>query len=154
MDTRKSARERFFAWCERHCGAPMNALTPAPLGGMEVVEALWPLNDAFRPNFAAFRALPYNEAYGSQADAAIDRFIATGRWGPVAVEAWRVLLERHTQAMTAATVNAVHGNAPMAVPESLPKSALTGAAILWCLYDMQLPYPPEDRSAHVLPDPR
>lgn len=129
----------------------MQSLRPKKLDGWAVVAALWPLNDDFGPNLSAFRALAYDSAYEAHADAAIDRYIANGHWGPVSIEAWRVLLERHCQAIMVATLNAQAGNAPMSVPETLPHDALTGAAVLWWLYGMKLPFPPADRSTHEAP---
>jgi hypothetical protein len=141
----------FQDWCERHCKAPMNELVPMPIDGWAVVRALWPLNDAFRPNFAAFKGMPYGAEHEPQADAAIERYLATGSWGPVSIETWRVLLERQQQAIMVAVINAQQGNPPMRAPDRLPEAALTGAAMLWFLHSMRLPFPPDDRSRSELP---
>lgn len=129
----------------------MHALQPVPVDGWDVVAVLWPLNKDFRPNLEKFKALDYDSRFEPQADAAIDRYLQTGEWGLVSVETWRVLLERHCQAIMVATLNAAQGNPLMSVPASLPHDALKGAAMLWLLYGMKLPFPTEDRSAHAIP---
>lgn len=138
-------------WCEKHCGKPMAEMQPVHLDGWAVVHALWPLNDDFRPQFAAMRVLPYDAAFESKADRAIERYLADGRWGPVSIETWRVLLERHMQAIMVATLNAGAGNPVMPVPQQLPDHARQGAAMLFLLHAMKLPFPPGDRSDDELP---
>lgn len=140
------ARERFFAWCEHHCQAPMVLLQPRKLTGAEVVEALWELNEDFRPHFAAFVSLPYNPAFESRADDAIEAYLADGQWGPTSVETWRVLLERQCQAILVAEINDREGNSVMSAPETLPREALKGAAMLWMLHSMALPFAPSVRA--------
>jgi hypothetical protein len=145
------AIELLTVWCERHCQAPMDTLTPAPITGWQVVEALWPLNEAFRPNYLSVRGLRYQAAYELRADAAIERYLDNTQWGLVSVETLRVLLERHQQSLMVAMLNEASGNSVMSLPETLPTSALTGAAMIWMLYAMKLPWPPDDRSTSELP---
>lgn len=145
--------DRLQAWCEHHCRSPLGSLQPVPVDGWAAVEALWPLNDAFRPLITAFRSLPYDAAFEPHADRAIDGFLETGQWGPLSLETWRVLLERHTQAIIVATLNAQAGNAPLSLPRELPKEAMTGAVVIWFLYAMKLPYPAGDRSRHEVAAP-
>ena len=151
---KRAARDRFFAWCEHHCQAPVESLQPVKIEDWAIIEALWPLNDSFRPNFAAFSGLHYDPAFEPHADEAIDRYLATGNWGPVSVETWRVLLERHCQALELAMLKMAEGNLAMSVPAMLPPDALHGAAVLWWLYGMKLPFEPADRSAHEVPAAR
>jgi len=129
----------------------MDELQPVAVDGWTVVEALWPINDDFRPKHGAFRALTYSPAHEAKADEAIERYLSTNSWGPVSLETWRVLLERHSQAIMVAALNARAGNPPMFAPHSLPKPALKGAAVIWLLHSMKLPFPPEDHSHKELP---
>jgi len=124
---------------------------PVQLSGWEVVEALWPLNNDFKNHFRDFAALPYEPRFEDQADTAQEHFVFTGKWPPVSVEVWRVILERHQQAIQVALANELAGNFLMPIPSRLPKSARTGAAILYLLQKMRLPFEVADR-ANYSPD--
>ncbi|HEY0286272.1 MAG TPA: hypothetical protein VGC62_04575 [Pseudomonas sp.] len=140
-------QELLFAYFTNHCGNDWQASVPVALSAWEIVEALWPLNEHFRPNYQAFRALPYHSAYEAQADEVLTRFAFEGIWGLVSVETWRVILERQQQAIVALPLHEVSGGAPRVyVPPMLPQSALTGAAILAVLHGMKLPLPVADRA--------
>jgi len=115
------------------------------MSGWEVVEALWPLNEHFKPNYREFKALPYNEKFEAAADAAQKRFVFDGRWGPVSAETWRVILERHQQGLVVAMANEAAGNPLMSLPDRLSKADRTCAAILFLLQGMKLPFPVVDR---------
>lgn len=135
-------------------GRPIESTRPTHLSGWQVVEALWPLNEAFRPHIAQIRALPYDAAFEPEADDVIEDWamrltLSTGQ--RVSSGAWRVLLERQQQAILVALANERAGNRLLPVPEDLPESAHTGAALLFLLHGMKLPYAVEDRSGMTLP---
>lgn len=138
-----------FEYFKTILGEDWKQRKPVPLSGWDVVEALFPLNDEFRKNYIQFRSLPYLPELEAQADAAQKQFVFEGRWGLLGIETFRVILERHQQALTVAMLNEAAGNPVMSVPEGLPKNARTGAAILFLLQKMKLPFPVEDRGAYA-----
>jgi hypothetical protein len=144
MNSRASSL--FYQWCEFHCGLPMAQLVPKPVSGMQMIEALWPLGEYFRQDHAAFKALQYDSAFEAQADQAIEHFLNAGAWGLVSVETRRVLLERYHQALVVAAANEAAANPVMSIPTALPAAALSGAAMIWMLHSMKLPFPAADRS--------
>lgn len=145
--------ELFSAYVARVMGKPLEETAPVFLSGDEVAEALWPLNERFRLNFEQIRSISYNASFEAEADSAIEaEALHSKDWSDVSAEAWRVLLERHTQAVMMAVVNQLHGNPLMPVPEGLPRSARTISAMLFLMYEMKLPYPVADRSDFELPE--
>lgn len=127
---------------------------PRMLSGMDVVAALWPLNDLFRPHLADVGQLPYEPSCEADADAAIEGFIGHGAsaWVNLPASVWRVLMERHQQALVVASANEAVGNSAfMTVPAELPDASIPGAAMIYMLHGMKLPYPVKQRSADVFP---
>lgn len=140
-------RELLFTYFAKHCGEDWHLSQPVAQSAWDSVEALWPLNEHFRQNFRAFRALPYNAAHESMADDVLADFAFEGAWGLVSVETWRVILERQQQAIMALPMHEMSGGAPKVyLPPMLPKSAQTGAVILVVLHGMKLPFPPSGRA--------
>lgn len=150
MAMSNKAKKLLFAHLEQKCGAPLNALTPREVSGGTIVEALWPLNEYFRPNFAQIRSVRYGERFASSADKAIERFVTTGQWGVVSIDAWRVLLERQQQAISMCLL--IGSDPLMSVPEPLPDSELLVPAMLFLLHGMKLPFPIENRAEMTLPE--
>lgn len=143
------AQQMLFNYFEQKCGVPLNSLQPRQVSGESLVEALWPLNEYFRPNIEQVRALRYGERFASSADKAIERFVTTGQWGVVSIEAWRVLLERQQQAII---MGMMRGSGPMmSVPAPFPDLDLLVPAMLFLLHGMKLPFPIEDRAGMTLP---
>lgn len=138
-----------FKYYEEVIGLDWQQSRPKYLAGWDVVEALWPLNEYFRKNYREFSSLSYDPQFELQADAAQYRFVFEGHWGPASIETWRVILERHQQAILVALTNEMAGNRPMPIPDKLPKNARTGAAILYLLQQMKLPFAIADRSNFV-----
>lgn len=135
-------------------GTPLRAQRPVYLSGGQVAEALWPLNEAFRPKLAMIRSLPYDSTFELQADEAIVARVfdlAGADWESLPAGAWRVLLERQQQAIAVAMANEKAGNPLMPVPDGFPESARTAAAMLFVLHQMKLPFPVVDRSDMTLP---
>lgn len=127
---------------------------PRTLSGINVVEALWPLNDLFRPHLAEIERLPYESQHEAEADAAIERFVGNGEsaWANLPAGVWRVLIERHQQALVVACANEAAGNtAFMTVPASLPEASIAGAAMIYLLHGMTLPYPVKNRLESEFP---
>ncbi|QEW05637.1 hypothetical protein [Nitrincola iocasae] len=149
-------RELLFQFYDRVIGPNWQTSDPIKLSGWEVVEALWPLNKYFKRYYRNFCTLPYDPAFETQADAAQKRFVFSGNWGVVSIETWRVILERHQQSLNVALLNEAAGYPLMSVPDRLRSEARTGAAILFLLQQMTLPFEVADRSSFepdvVVPD--
>lgn len=127
---------------------------PRVLSGMKVVETLWPLNDVFRPHLADVGGLPYESRYEAEADAAVESYVVQGEeaWVKLPAGVWRVLVERHQQALVVACANEAAGNATfMSIPAALPETAIPGAAMIYMLHGMALPYPVNPRLASEFP---
>lgn len=127
--------------------------TPRTLSGMDVVAALWPLNDLFRPHLNNVVQLPYESDHEAEADAAIENFVAHGAtaWANLPSGVWRVLMERHMQALVVASVNELEGSAFMTMPAALPDASILGAAMIYMLHGMKLPFPVKQRSPDEFP---
>lgn len=125
------------------------------LDGMQVVEALWPMNDVFRKNHNQISAIVYSPAFEAEADQALAAH-ASGQFWTISnpsAGAWRVLMERHIQSMTLALANYVQGNSKvLTVPQTLPKSHYGIAAMLFFQWSMVLPFPVENRASYVWPE--
>ncbi len=124
------------------------------LGGMRVLEILWPVNDILRSRLYEIRGIPYSKRYGREADEAIEAFSAkpfAQTWQDLDPEVWRVLLERHHQMLMVAATNEVQGFPLTSIPADLPPEAVLPAVMLLLLHSMQLPWPPGDRSELELP---
>lgn len=127
---------------------------PRVLSGMNVVEVLWPLNDLFRPHLKDVGELPYESRNEADADAAIEGFVARGEvaWCNLPAGVWRVLMERHQQALVVSCANDAAGNSAfMTIPAALPEAALRGAAMIYLLHGMTLPFPVKPRLASEFP---
>lgn len=137
-------------------GQPIDTLRPEPVSGWDVVEALWPLNELFRPHLARIRSIRYDAAYEAAADDAIEAYVAAPKartWRKLKPKTWRVLLERHQQMLTVALANELEGNRAITrLPHGLPELARLPGLMLLLLHGMTLPFPPEDRSALELPE--
>lgn len=133
---------------------PNEWAAPKALNGLEVLEALWPLNEVFRPHLAALKTLSYDPAYEAKADAAIKAYLleSPAVWETLDTPVLRVLAERHLQTCLVCATNQAASNLHlMAVPQDLPEASLLGCAMLYWLYAMKLPYPPTLVSDDVFP---
>jgi len=75
-------------------------------------------------------------------------------WVNLPAGVWRVLMERHLQALVVASANEHAGNsAVMTLPAALPDASIPGAAMIYMLHGMKLPYPVQQRSADEFPLP-
>lgn len=148
-----SEADLFRRFAEHVLGKSLDEATPEYMSGWQVVEALWPMNERFRPNIIKIRSLPYDSAFEREADDAIERaaFSSDAAWGDISAGAWRVLLERQQQALVFALANEVEGSPVMPVPSEFSKAERSMAAMIFLLYRMTLPWPPGDRSGFELP---
>lgn len=143
------------AFVERTLGRPIGATRPVKLSGADTAAALWELNDLFRTNLAQLRTLAYDPAFEAETDVVIEAVVMRypgATWSALSAGAWRVLLERHQQALVVALANEAAGNPVMSIPEGFPESARTGAAVLFLLHGMTLPFPAADRSGFEVPE--
>lgn len=143
----------FRIFAERILGRPLESVEPQFMTGWQAVEALWPLNERFRPRIVRIRTLAYDAAFEKEADSAIESLVndTAASWDDVSAGAWRVLLERQQQAITVALVNELAGNPVMLIPAGFSDIQRTVAAAISQLHGMELPFPPEDRSGFVVP---
>src|SRR4051812_10391099 len=79
------------------------------LDGMQVVEALWPMNDVFHKYHDQISAIAYSPEFEAEADQALAAHAHGQFWtiSSPSAGAWRVLMERHIQSMTLALANYV-----------------------------------------------
>lgn len=132
-----------------------DSVPPQRLSGMEVIAALWPLNDVFRPRMTRIKTLRYRERFEAEADEAIVQAAFSGSfasWDMLTAGAWRVLMERHVQSLMVAAANEVRGNPLMTVPTGCDEATTRGGAMIFLMHGMKLPWPPRDRSRCELPE--
>lgn len=125
---------------------------PRVFSGMDVVEALWPLNDIFRPYASTIGELPYETRYEADADTAIENYVAQGAaaWKDLPAGVWRVLMERQQQALVTGVANETAGNQNvMTVPKALPEAAILNVAMIYMMHGMTLPFPVQPRPQSV-----
>ncbi len=125
------------------------------LSPWKAIELLWPLNDMFRARLRDIRGLPYSTEFEAEADTAIEAYAdepGAGAWAKISPGAWRVLLERHLQALAHALMGQATGNFIMEIPAGLPEYQQRAALMLVWLHGMKLPTPPADRSLFELPE--
>lgn len=141
------------AYCESQHPGPLTRESMVQVSGWEATEALWPLNDMFRPCFEQIRCLSYDPRFELDADAAIEQMLQPGAldWSGNSPGAWRVLLERHQQAIMVALANEFAGNLLLPVPRSFNLKQRTVFVALFLLHSMELPFPVEDRSGFSIP---
>ncbi|WP_435608504.1 hypothetical protein [Pseudomonas knackmussii] len=127
----------------RNCGPGWERRKARELTADAIVEALWPLNELFQGKVASIQSQPYQADLEPQADRAIERYAEHGSWKAVSLEVRRILLERHTQAITWFTLEGK--TAPwktyMSVPDNLPAKTLPAAILLYLIHGMSLPFP-------------
>lgn len=139
---------------EHHIGHPIESSEIVYLTAKEVLETIWPINETFRPNLETIRSIPYDSSFESEADEAIISFIYHPEfetWDDLSDGAWRVLLERHMQAILVVKINEMADDPLIPIPEDLPESAWLGASMLFLHHEMKLPFPVENRSDFSLP---
>jgi hypothetical protein len=112
------------------------------------------MNDMFRARFKEISSLPYSTRFEQEADAAIESWaydFNAESWNKISPGAWRVLLERHSQAIMAASLGLVSGNFVIEIPAGLTEDQKRGALVLVWLHGMKLLFPVADRSRDELP---
>ncbi len=135
-------------------GIDLHDTEPLPLSGWQFVEAVWPLNERFRPVIERIRSIDYDKAFIEEANEAIRRFINhdNPNWDDISAGAWRVLLERQQQSITSAVGHFELNNLPVThIPSGLTENQLTPVVSLLSLHNMQLPFPIAERSSMTIP---
>lgn len=145
-----------LAFLEQQTGLPENEWTQLPLSPFGLMEALWPMNDVFRPKVIRLKTIRYNSRFEAQADEAVldfARSLNTKSWESLTSGAWRVLIERHLQMLLVCSANAAANEPVMwTVPHALPKTAYTAAAVLEWWLGMKLLWPPRFSAGLELPE--
>lgn len=145
----------FNAYAEKVLGKPLDSVRPQHLSGWQVVEALWPINEVFRPLISRLRTLSYNADFEEEADAAIELLAENiNAWhdATLSAGALRVLLERQQQMIVVACANEAAGNLRvMPIPPGFSANQRTIAAVLFFLHGMKLPFPIIDRTGFEVP---
>jgi hypothetical protein len=141
-------------YLQRSIDRPLSSCKPLPISGMQVIEILWPLNELFRPRIEIIRVVEYDPRYERKANDAIELFAYHGakQWTNLHLATWRVLLERHEQALVVSIANEKAGNHIISLPECCPSEARLGCVMLFLLHSMVLPLPPTDKSHFELPE--
>lgn len=135
--------------CFHELSSPLDLCRPIPHTPYETMELLWPLNDRFRPLIHQIRTVRYRKQYEREADRALRDFaLNQADWKDIPLVIWRVLLERHHQALITCYANKLHRSdaTMMHIPEGLSDDAKTRFATVWLCHGMKLPYPVRDES--------
>ena len=140
------------AYAQQLTGQPLESFSPKPFSGWQVVEAIWPLNERFRPRLAQIRTITYDRIFEGEADLAIEAFVLRqDDWATVSPRAWRVLLERQQQLLLVAPMMDRAGQPMTMVPAQWAPAHQQIVAVADLLHSMKLPMPPGDRSGFELP---
>lgn len=140
------SNELYIKYLKQCLGKVPEGPTTLALSGAEVVEALWPLNDRFRPYLHRIATLPYDAGFEKEADDAIERLVFNGdNWETLSAQAWRVLLERQEQGLIFFQAQPDEPFVP--IPEALAPKHYAAAVWLFVLHQRKLPLPIADRSA-------
>jgi len=143
-------QDLYIAFIEKCVGRTIDEAVTMALSGEEVVDAMWPLNDRFKPKFHQIASLPYDAHYEKEADDAIEALVfKDDNWSSVSGQAWRVLLERQQQAIVFFQLQADEPFVP--IPEDLSPVHYPAAAWLFVLRGWTLPFPVADRSGLATP---
>ena len=140
------SNDLYVTFLEKCIGRSPDDCEIVALTGGEIVEAIWVLNDRFRPYLHKIATLPYESFFETEADEAIVNFVLNGDdWSGLSSQAWRILLERHQQAIVYFQLQADEPFVP--IPEPLSPTRYLGAVLLFVLLEWKLPFPVADRSA-------
>lgn len=137
-------------------GQPLEGTLPVGMSIEQVVQALWPLNDRFRPHLAQIQSLPYDARLAGAADEALQRLLLLDAdWSSEPSAVWRVLLERQLQVLQLLALKAGEAgrwDAPFfSVPQVADAALRARLAIAFLLHSTSLPFEVADRSAAALP---
>lgn len=141
---------------ERTLGLALESTRPVDMSIEEVTQALWPLNERFRPHLAQIQSLAYDQRLEGAADGAVERLVLHGAaWDGEPSGVWRVLLERHLQVMQLLALKAGEAGswtAPfLSVPEPADAALRARLAIVFVLHSTPLPFAVAERSGAALP---
>jgi hypothetical protein len=141
---------------EQTLGRPLETMRPVRMTIDQATQALWPLNDRFRPHLAQIQSLAYDKALEAAADTAIEGLaLRDADWAAEPPGVWRVLLERQMQVLQLCAVKAAEAGtwaAPfIPVPEPAPAPLRAKLAVVFLLHSTPLPFPVADRAGVELP---
>ncbi|QHJ80034.1 MAG: hypothetical protein [Caudoviricetes sp.] len=141
--------------CEIELNQPMASLQPISLGGYDTLECLWSLNERFKPRMEQIKTVSYRKQFEKDADNAIEEFLMKNDdWSELPLVVWRVLIERHQQAIILCLTNALAENTTvMHIPMGLSESARTKFAVAYLWYAMKLPYKVTDTAQFDIDSP-
>lgn len=115
------------------------------LTGGEIVEALWPLNKRFQASVYRLVELPYDAGFEQEANDAIVSYVFNGdNWSSVSLQAWRVLFERHRQAIIFFQLQENEPFVP--IPQGLSPRHYLGAVLLFLFPQWKLPFPTSSKA--------
>jgi len=138
--TNNKSNDLYIAYLEKCLGASTDGYEAEALVGGEIVEALWPFNKRFQASVYRLAAIPYDPSFEKEADAALVAYAFNGdNWSSVSLQAWRVLFERHRQAIIFFQLQADEPFVP--VPQGFPSQHYLGAILLFVLHQWRLPLP-------------
>lgn len=137
-------------------GRPLETMLPVRMSVDQVTEALWPLNDRFRPHMAQIQSLAYDKTLEGAADIAIEQLVLVDAdWSAERPGVWRVLLERHLQVLQLCALKAAEAGswaAPlMSVPDPASPALRAKLAVAFFLHSTPLPFAVADRADAQLP---
>lgn len=142
--------ELYAGFLEKCVGKSPDDCKIVALTGGEIVEALWPLNDLFKPYLHKIATLPYDARFEAEANEAIEALaLKSSNLSQISAQAWRVLLERHQQALIFFQLQADEPFVP--IPEELAPTHYLAAVLLFVLHGWRLPLPVADRSGLAVP---
>lgn len=141
---------------ETALGVPLESLAPAPMAITQCADALWTLNARFRPYVARIGSLAYNPTQEAAADDAVERLVLQNdAWTNEAPDVWRVLLERHQQALMLLAIRAADAGTwdarLFSVPAPAGDALRAKLAIVFLLHSTSLPFAVVERTDAALP---
>jgi len=141
--------------CKQTLNRDLNDCLPVNYSPDDVLGFLWPMNELFRPRFHQIKTVSYRKQYERAADTAIENLVLKGAaWDTLPLTVWRVLLERHLQALIMCVANRAADNpVVMYAPVGLKPPALTTFSVVFWWYAMKLPYQVTDESALDIESP-
>lgn len=148
---RQALLSRYF---EHHLGPDWQAAGVRFLDGQQTTQALWVHNAQFKTHHAAISSIAYSPAHEAEADRALEALAFGAQWtaSNPSPATWRVLMERHIQALQVALANELANNPKVVpIPRSLAPAQQAMAAVLFLQWAMVLPWPAADRSGAEWP---
>lgn len=145
----KKTMELLESLCLHELSKPLLSCKPRPLKARDAMAFLWALNERYRPRVHQIKTVRYRKQFEREADNALRTLVLAGDdWSTLPLVVWRVMLERHQQALIVCVANDLHApDAEMLhVPEGFSDRATAHFVAVWLCHSMKLPYPVTDES--------